>query len=168
VLVVEFDDELAGWLVAGHAATPNRMSARRGDRLLCRPAHWRKGLGSALMAAGIERLTRAGYQLAVLWVLTDNSVHGRSTNTKAGSRTGAEDVRDGRRALPRGALPTFAGPKELSRVLMLSGERSDGDPGLPGGRPAPSRAAWPSREIPRHVLATRTRVHRSGETAAVP
>jgi GNAT superfamily N-acetyltransferase len=73
VLVVEFDDELAGWL-GGGPCRDAKPDEPLGEVIGCYvdPAHWRKGLGSALMAAGIERLTRAGYQLAVLWVLTDN------------------------------------------------------------------------------------------------
>jgi len=64
------------------------------------PAHWRK-VSAALSWRRGSNGSRDGYQLAVLWVLTTTSVHGRSTNTKAGSRTGAEDVRDGGERYPR-------------------------------------------------------------------
>ena len=73
VLVGELDGELAGWLGGGSC-----RDAEQGEPLgevhgcYVDPAHWRRGVGSALMAAGIERLTRTGYHQAVLWVLADN------------------------------------------------------------------------------------------------
>ena len=37
------------------------------------PAHWRQGIGHALVAAAIERMARAGWTEATLWVLDGNA-----------------------------------------------------------------------------------------------
>ncbi len=73
VLVGELHGELAGFLSGGPCHDPDQDEPL-GEVNGCYvdPAHWRQGVGSALMAAGIERLTRAGYSEAVLWVLADN------------------------------------------------------------------------------------------------
>jgi ribosomal protein S18 acetylase RimI-like enzyme len=78
VLVGELEGELAGWLTGGVCRQPgeNRLGENRlGEVYACYvdPAHWSKGVGSALMKAGLELLTSAGYSRAVLWVLADNS-----------------------------------------------------------------------------------------------
>ena len=73
VLVGETDGELAGWL-GGGPGRDDEQDEPFGEVYGCYvdPAHWRKGVGSALMAVGIERLTVAGYRQAMLWVLADN------------------------------------------------------------------------------------------------
>ena len=73
VLVGDTDGELAGWL-GGGPCRDTEEDEPLGEVYGCYvdPAHWRKGVGSALMAAGIERLRLAGYRQAVLWVLADN------------------------------------------------------------------------------------------------
>jgi len=74
VLVGEIDGELAGWLSGGPCRPESSDERLLGEIHGCYvdPAHWREGVGSALMAAGTERLTRAGCSQAVLWVLEDN------------------------------------------------------------------------------------------------
>ena len=73
MLVGEIDGELAG-LLTGSACRDDREEPL-GEVHGCYvdPAHWRKGVGSALMATAIERLTQAGHSEAVLWVLAGNS-----------------------------------------------------------------------------------------------
>ena len=73
VLVGELDGELAGLLSGGRCREPAKNEPI-GEVHGCYvdPACWGRGVGSALMAAGIERLARAGYPEAVLWVLADN------------------------------------------------------------------------------------------------
>jgi len=63
----------------------------------------------------------------------------------------------------------FRWPERAQPRLMLSGERSRRRPRA-AGREAGAKAGRHGRagKSPAHVLATRTRVHRSGETAAVP
>jgi ribosomal protein S18 acetylase RimI-like enzyme len=75
VLVCELDGELAGWLTGGPCRDEDRGETHLGEIHGCYvdPAHWRKGAGSALMRHGLERLARAGYAQAVLWVLADNT-----------------------------------------------------------------------------------------------
>ena len=75
VLVCEIEGELAGWLTGGPCRDDDHGESPLGEIHGCyvEPAHWRKGAGSALMKDGLERLTRAGYAEAVLWVLADNT-----------------------------------------------------------------------------------------------
>jgi len=88
MLVGEVDGEVAGHLSGGayrgtDASEPPRGGAYRGtdagepppgEVYACYvdPAHWRQGVGSALMACALERLAQAGYSQAALWVLADN------------------------------------------------------------------------------------------------
>jgi GNAT superfamily N-acetyltransferase len=88
MLVGEVDGEVAGHLSGGayrgtDASEPPRGGAYRGtdagepppgEVYACYvdPAHWRQGVGSALMAHALERLAQAGYSQAALWVLADN------------------------------------------------------------------------------------------------
>jgi GNAT superfamily N-acetyltransferase len=74
VLVGEIDGEVAGWLTGGACRDNASGGSELGEVHGCYvdPAHWRQGVGSALMAVGLERLSRNGYTQAVLWVLADN------------------------------------------------------------------------------------------------
>ena len=75
VLVSEIGGDLAGWLTGGPCRDEYHGETPLGEIHGCYvdPAHWRKGAGSALMRDGLDRLTRAGYTKAVLWVLADNT-----------------------------------------------------------------------------------------------
>ncbi|MGA2530948.1 MAG: GNAT family N-acetyltransferase [Acidimicrobiales bacterium] len=73
VLVGELGGEVVGFLTGG----PCRDTGQEGSfgeihGCYVDPDHWREGVGSALMAVGVDLLTQAGYDEAVLWVLTDN------------------------------------------------------------------------------------------------
>lgn len=74
VLVGEIGGEVAGWLTGGACRDKGSGGSELGEVHGCYvdPAHWRQGVGSALMVAGLERLSRSGYTRAVLWVLADN------------------------------------------------------------------------------------------------
>ena len=74
VLVAEVDGEVAGWLAGGPARDLDEPDDRLGEVHGCYvdPAHWRTGVGSALMGEAVDRLRRTGYEEAVLWVLDDN------------------------------------------------------------------------------------------------
>jgi GNAT superfamily N-acetyltransferase len=72
VLVCELDGELAGFLTGGPCRDGGREALGEVHDCYVDPAHWRKGVGSALMATGIRQLTETGYREAVLWVLADN------------------------------------------------------------------------------------------------
>jgi ribosomal protein S18 acetylase RimI-like enzyme len=75
VLVGEVDGEVAGWLSGGGYRDAGPEESALGEVYGCYvdPAHWREGVGSALMTAALERLARAGYAEAALWVLQENS-----------------------------------------------------------------------------------------------
>ncbi|AQT81501.1 hypothetical protein B1R94_22965 [Mycolicibacterium litorale] len=50
------------------------------------PPHWGAGVGDALIATGCDRLRRAGYRRASLWVLADN-LRARRFYERSGWRT---------------------------------------------------------------------------------
>jgi GNAT superfamily N-acetyltransferase len=72
VLVAELEGVLAGFLTGGPCRDPGQERLGEVHGCYVDPDHWRQGVGSALMAAGIECLQTAGYPQAVLWVLADN------------------------------------------------------------------------------------------------
>ena len=74
VLVGEVDGEVAGHLSGGAYRGTDAGEPPPGEVYACYvdPAHWRQGVGSALMACALERLAQAGYSQAALWVLADN------------------------------------------------------------------------------------------------
>ena len=74
VLVGEIDGEVAGWMSGGGYRDAQPEDPTLGEVYGCYvdPAHWRQGVGSALMAAALEHLARAGYPEAALWVLEEN------------------------------------------------------------------------------------------------
>ncbi|MGD1011855.1 MAG: GNAT family N-acetyltransferase [Acidimicrobiales bacterium] len=74
VLVGEVEGEIVGWLGGGPYRTPAPGGAALGEVYACYvdPVYWCQGVGGALMAAALERLTGAAYREAVLWVLADN------------------------------------------------------------------------------------------------
>ncbi len=74
MLVGEVDGEVAGHLSGGAYRGTDAGEPPPGEVYACYvdPAHWRQGVGSALMACALERLAQAGYSQAALWVLADN------------------------------------------------------------------------------------------------
>ena len=80
VLVGEMDGEVAGWISGGPYRDPSPDEPPLADRAslgevygcYVDPAHWREGVGSALMAAALGRLAGAGFEEAALWVLEEN------------------------------------------------------------------------------------------------
>jgi len=73
-LVAERDGEIAGWLAGGGSRDEGDDTASVGEVYACYvdPSHWRHGVGTALMAAALDRLAADGYREAILWVLDDN------------------------------------------------------------------------------------------------
>lgn len=73
VLVAELDGELVGFLSGGPCRDRGQPEPL-GEVHACYvdPTHWRLGVGSTLLATGIERLSAGKYREAVLWVLADN------------------------------------------------------------------------------------------------
>ena len=74
VLVAELNGIVAGYLSAAASRDVDPIDPAIGEiyALYVHPDHWRLGLGSALMAAGLETLRRARFSLAMLWVLAEN------------------------------------------------------------------------------------------------
>jgi len=74
ILIGEIDGEVAGWLSGGPYRDGRPGESELGEVYGCYvdPAHWREGVGSALMASALERLLRDAYPEALLWVLEEN------------------------------------------------------------------------------------------------
>jgi GNAT superfamily N-acetyltransferase len=73
VLVGELDGGLVGFLTAGPCRDTGQNESL-GEIHACYvdPDHWREGIGTTLITAGIALLVQAGCDEAVLWVLEDN------------------------------------------------------------------------------------------------
>lgn len=118
VLVGEIDGELAGFLTGGACRDDREEPLGEVHGCYVDPAHWRKGVGSALMATAIERLTQAGHSEAVLWVLAGNSRSGLLRGPRVGRRRSRENLRPGRGPLPGGALPAQLGQAQRSGPFL--------------------------------------------------
>ena len=75
ILVGEHEGEVAGWLSGGAHRDAVASDSALAEVYGCYvdPAHWREGVGSALMVDALDRIQHAGYHEAVLWVLEKNS-----------------------------------------------------------------------------------------------
>jgi GNAT superfamily N-acetyltransferase len=92
------DGELAGFVNVGATRDPDRDPAVVGEvqAIYLAPSAWGKGLGRALMAAGLAQLTNCGYSEATLWVL-DSNARARRFYAAAGLEPdGAQKVDDTR------------------------------------------------------------------------
>ena len=74
ILVGEHEGEVAGWLSGGAYRDAVASDSALGEVYGCYvdPAHWREGVGSALMVDALDRIHHAGYHEAALWVLEEN------------------------------------------------------------------------------------------------
>jgi GNAT superfamily N-acetyltransferase len=74
ILIGEIDGEVAGWLSGGPYRNGRWRESKLGEVYGCYvdPAHWREGVGRALMTSAFERLLGDGYPEALLWVLEEN------------------------------------------------------------------------------------------------
>jgi RimJ/RimL family protein N-acetyltransferase len=73
--VAEIDGEFAGYCyVAAPSKEPDlgRDAAELGA-LYVDPAHWRKGVGEALVRAALDRLAELTYREVVLWTFSENA-----------------------------------------------------------------------------------------------
>ena len=72
-LMAEEDGELLGYLSCGSSRdedVPREVGEVRS--LFVAPTAWRRGVGSALMSAGLDELTRRGFTEATVWSFADN------------------------------------------------------------------------------------------------
>ncbi len=71
-LVAEEADQLVGFtrLCPERDSRPRRAGEVAAFHVA--PDHWRQGLGSCLMSAALAQLTEAGFNTAILWVLSGN------------------------------------------------------------------------------------------------
>jgi GNAT superfamily N-acetyltransferase len=69
-IIAEVDGEIVGFVSVGPAIDTDGDGELYAIYVL--PAHWRTGVGRALIEAGEARLRELGHRHAVLWVLEDN------------------------------------------------------------------------------------------------
>jgi GNAT superfamily N-acetyltransferase len=69
--VAEHDGLIAGLVGIGPSRDPVDPELGELDTIAVGPAHWRTGIGTALMRTAIEGLTEAGYPEAILWTLAN-------------------------------------------------------------------------------------------------
>jgi ribosomal protein S18 acetylase RimI-like enzyme len=69
-LVAEDDGSVVGFVVTGLSRDGD--GAGEVHVLNVDPAHWRRGLGSLLLTAGVYQLEEAGHAVAILWVVEGN------------------------------------------------------------------------------------------------
>lgn len=73
LLVAVADEKVMGWASAGASRDEDRVGQGEVYALYIAPTHWRSGCGARLMRAVEQRLGAAGFCMAILWVLTENS-----------------------------------------------------------------------------------------------
>jgi ribosomal protein S18 acetylase RimI-like enzyme len=73
LLVAEEGGEALGYCTSGECRDPD-VSPRVGEvrTLFVAPGAWRRGVGSALMAAALDDLRERGYSEATVWSFADN------------------------------------------------------------------------------------------------
>ena len=74
-LVAELDDEVVGFVAGGPSRDAGDAPASVAEiyTLYLLPRAWRKGIGTALLGDLVDRLARAGFRDATLWVLEANA-----------------------------------------------------------------------------------------------
>ena len=71
--VAEDGGTIVGFVTTSTARDADLAGAGEIQALYVDPAHWRRGIGHQLLAAGIERLRTQGCSRASLWVLVENT-----------------------------------------------------------------------------------------------
>lgn len=72
LLVIEQAGEIVGFANVGPCRDEGMDTAGEVRAIYLLPQHWDRGLGRALMTAGLDALTSAGFSEAILWVLAEN------------------------------------------------------------------------------------------------
>jgi GNAT superfamily N-acetyltransferase len=98
-LVAELDGEVAGFCVMATPAPPRFPRWRKARAIYVAPRWWRRGIGSALIAAAFEEMRGAGCRQAILWTLEGNE-RGRAFYERVGWR-----LDEGRRPSQAGGAP---------------------------------------------------------------
>jgi GNAT superfamily N-acetyltransferase len=67
--VAEYDGFIAGFVGIGPSRDPVDPELGELDTIAVDPAHWRRGIGTALMRTALDALVDAGFAEAILWTL---------------------------------------------------------------------------------------------------
>lgn len=73
LLVTELDGRIVGFANVGPCRDPELPELGEVRAIYLLPEYWDHGLGRELMAAGLDALTAAGFDEAMLWVLEANA-----------------------------------------------------------------------------------------------
>jgi GNAT superfamily N-acetyltransferase len=91
LLLAENDGELLGFTACGESRDPDSGDdAGEVRTLFVAPGEWRRGVGSALMAAALDDLRARGYSEATVWSFADNERANRFYDACGFERDGAE------------------------------------------------------------------------------
>jgi GNAT superfamily N-acetyltransferase len=91
LLMAEEDGEALGYCTSGESRDPDASAAVGEVRtLFVAPAAWRRGAGSALMAAALDDLRERGYSEATVWSFADNERANRFYEGRGFERDGAD------------------------------------------------------------------------------
>ena len=95
MLLADEDGELLGFTVCG-ASRDADADERVGEvrTLFVAPAAWRRGVGTALMAAALEDLRARGYAEATVWSFDANERANRFYEAHGFERDGAEKTEE--------------------------------------------------------------------------
>lgn len=101
--VAEYGGVIVGLVGIGPSRDPVDAALGELDTIAVDPAHWRSGVGRALMQTAIEGLTEAGYPEAILWTLA-NYPQGQRFYEATGWRADGTTRDDGRQVRYRRQL----------------------------------------------------------------
>jgi ribosomal protein S18 acetylase RimI-like enzyme len=101
LLVAEADERPAGFVGCGSTRDPDPEPGVGEIRsFFVAAGSWRLGLGSALMAAALEDLTRRGYAQATVWSFAGNQRANAFYEAHGFARDGAERTEDAWAGVP--------------------------------------------------------------------
>jgi ribosomal protein S18 acetylase RimI-like enzyme len=91
LLMAEENGEALGYCTSGESRDPD-ASPEMGEvrTLFVAPSAWRRGAGSALMAAALDDLRERGYSEATVWSFADNERANRFYERHGFTRDGSE------------------------------------------------------------------------------
>ena len=112
ILAAEVDGEVRGLALIGpHRGTDAEPDEGEIIALYVHPTRWRQGVGSALVAGGLDRLAQWGFSTAVVWTLAESPRNLAFYEALGFKRDGASQRR-----------PSFGSPLEF-RFRIALGDR---------------------------------------------
>lgn len=110
ILCAEIEGVVRGLILVG-PSRDQAPSPGEGEivALYVHPDHWRRGVGQALVAAGLEQLAAAGHSQAIVWTLAESPRNLRFYEALGFRRDGGKQRR-----------PSFGSPPEVRLRRLLT------------------------------------------------